>query len=173
MRTCELPSLSQTSSNSETAANHMLNLINLRLLLAQTLSTGGVQTATLFTPEGQLISFASEPPRSKDEVRVLVGLSSEIWQEARDQGMGMADSELGRILVVPAEQSRKTSVGHDEDDEPLLLLAVNAPGSVSWDLLEAKAQQVVQHLDKPVSELRGKLVNTFTSPVTSPRRPTR
>lgn len=72
----------------------MLNLTNLRLLLAQALSTGGVETAALLTPEGQLVSFAAEPPKSKDEVRVLVGLSSEIWQESRDQGLGMADSEV-------------------------------------------------------------------------------
>jgi hypothetical protein len=73
----------------------MLNLTNLRLLLAQALTQGGVQTAALFTPEGQLVSFASQPPRSKDEVRVLVGLSSEIWQESKDHGLGLAESEVG------------------------------------------------------------------------------
>ena len=72
----------------------MLNLTNLRLLLAQALSSSGVHTATLFTPEGELVSFASEPPRPKDEVRVLVGLSSERWQESREEGVGMADSEV-------------------------------------------------------------------------------
>lgn len=76
----------------------MLNLTNLRLLLAQALSTGGANTAALFTPEGQLVSFASEPPRPKDEVRVLVGLSSEIWQESRDDGAGMADSEVSDCM---------------------------------------------------------------------------
>lgn len=72
----------------------MLNLTNLRLLLAQALSSGGVHTAALFTPEGELVSFASEPARPKDEIRVLVGLSSEIWQESREEGVGMADSEV-------------------------------------------------------------------------------
>ncbi|KAI0094544.1 hypothetical protein BDY19DRAFT_26281 [Irpex rosettiformis] len=132
----------------------MLNLTNLRLLLAQALSTGGVHTATLLTPEGQLVSFASEPPRPKDEIRVLVGLSSEIWQESKEEGVGMADSELGRILVVPAEGSRRLQEENDDDNDPFLLLALNASSNVSWDLLEAKAHQVSQYLDKPVSNLR-------------------
>ncbi|KAI0348119.1 terpenoid synthase [Trametopsis cervina] len=119
----------------------MLNLTNLRLLLSQVLSVGGPHTAALFTPEGQLISFASEPQRSKDEIRVLVGLSGEVWQETRDQRIGMADSELGRILVAPIEQEHKTPQdGHDEEEEPLLLLALNAPTSTSWDLLETRVR---------------------------------
>lgn len=77
----------------------MLNLTNLRHLLLQVLTPGGIHTATLLTPEGQLVSFASDPPRSKDELRVIVGLSSEIWQETREQGIGMADSEVRGICI--------------------------------------------------------------------------
>ncbi|KDQ31299.1 hypothetical protein PLEOSDRAFT_166530 [Pleurotus ostreatus PC15] len=39
--------------------------------------------------------------RSKDDIRVLVGLGSELWGETKGAGLGMVDSELGRIVVVP------------------------------------------------------------------------
>jgi len=146
----------------------MLNLMNLRLLLSQVLSPSGVQTAALFTPEGQLVSYASDNPRSKDEIRVIIGLSSEIWQETRDQKIGMADSELGRLLVLPVDQAQKPQEGTEEEDEPLLLLALNAASNVSWDTIEGKARQVVQRLEKPVSELRGKLATSPISLANSP-----
>ena len=76
----------------------MLNLNNLRLLLSQVVASGNINIATLLTPEGQLVSFASNPPRSKDEVRVIVGLSSEIWQETKEQDVGMADSEVQELF---------------------------------------------------------------------------
>ncbi len=72
----------------------MLNLTNLRTLLLQVLSLPALHTAILFTPEGQLVSFASDSSRSKDEIRVVVGLSGEIWQETKEQGIGMVDSEV-------------------------------------------------------------------------------
>lgn len=77
----------------------MLNLPNLRSLLLQVLSLPTLHTAVLFTPEGHLVSYASDPSRSKDEVRVVIGLSGEIWQETREQGIGMVDCEVcARIL---------------------------------------------------------------------------
>ena len=69
------------------------------MLLSQALSPTGVHIATLFNPEGQLVSYASDPPRSKDEVRVLVGLGSEVWQETRDEGVGLVDSEVWSCVV--------------------------------------------------------------------------
>lgn len=75
----------------------MLNLNNIRKLLSQVLSPG-VRSAILFTPQGQLFSYASGPYTSKDEIRVIVGLSTEIWQETRGQGIGMVDSEVFLIL---------------------------------------------------------------------------
>ena len=36
----------------------------------------------------------ARPTRSKDDVRLVVGLSSEIWLEVADQGIGMVDSEV-------------------------------------------------------------------------------
>lgn len=72
----------------------MLNLSNLRKLLLQVLSLPLLHTAVLFTPEGQLVSYASDETRSKDEVRVVVGISTEIWKETKDQGIAMVDSEV-------------------------------------------------------------------------------
>lgn len=130
----------------------MLNLSNLRRLLLQVLSLPALHTAVLFTPEGHLVSFASDPSRSKDDVRVLVGVSSEIWRETREQGIAMVDSEvrlsaqlglfchlsspsqLGRLLVLPVEPPRKDTTPQDED--PVLLLAVNAEESVPWKEVE-------------------------------------
>lgn len=72
----------------------MLNLSNLRILLSQVTAPATLHTAVLFTPSGQLVSFASDPPRSKDEIRVIVGLGAEIWQETKEHGTGMVDSEV-------------------------------------------------------------------------------
>lgn len=76
----------------------MLNLSNLRKLLSQVLSPS-LHTAVLFTPEGQLVSYAASPYTSKDEVRVLVGLSGELWQESREDGMGQLDSEVFHLFL--------------------------------------------------------------------------
>jgi hypothetical protein len=72
----------------------MLVLSSLHNLLLQVLSLPTLHTAVLFTPEGQLVSYASDPSRPKDEIRVVVGISGEIWQETKQQGIGMVDSEV-------------------------------------------------------------------------------
>ena len=77
----------------------MLNLANLRSLLAQIISPFALHTAVLFTPEGQLVSFVADPPRSKDEIRVVVGLGGEIWQETKEHGIGMVDSEVTMFIL--------------------------------------------------------------------------
>lgn len=66
----------------------------LHSLLSKVLSPPHLHTAVLLTPTGDLVSAASSPARPKDEVRVLVGLSSEVWQETKEQGYGMVDSEV-------------------------------------------------------------------------------
>lgn len=71
----------------------MLNLNNLRNLLAQIISPS-LQIAVLFTPEGQLVSYAASAHITKDEVRVVVGLGGELWQESREEGLGQLDSEV-------------------------------------------------------------------------------
>jgi hypothetical protein len=72
----------------------MLVLATLHSLLSQVISSPGLHTAALLTPNGQLVSYACDSTRSKDDVRLVVGLSSEIWLEVSDQGIGMVDSEV-------------------------------------------------------------------------------
>lgn len=72
----------------------MLVLSTLHQLLSQILSAPHLHTAVLLTPSGELVSFASSFERPKDEIRVLVGLSGEIWRETRHHGFGMVDSEV-------------------------------------------------------------------------------
>lgn len=76
----------------------MLVLSALTKLLAQVLAPPGLHTAVLLTAEGDLVAFASVPPtRVKDDVRVLVGLASEIWAETR------ADAAAGDASMVDSE----------------------------------------------------------------------
>ena len=74
----------------------MLLLSSLHNLLQQVLSLPELHTAVLFTPEGQLVSYASHSSKPKDEIRVFVGVSGEVWQETKRHGMGMVDSEVCR-----------------------------------------------------------------------------
>lgn len=130
----------------------MLNLANLRTLLSRVLLPPELHTVALFTPEGELVCYASEPNRTKDHVRVLVGLSTETWQEERDQKVGMVECEvwlrlyfydveesltkpgqLGHVLVLPIEGAKKA-----EDDDPLMLLALNSDKSIPFSVLETK-----------------------------------
>ena len=77
----------------------MLMLSMLHSLLSQVLSPPNIHTALLFTPPGELVSVASQPTRSKDDIVVLVGVSAEVWQETREQGFGMVDSEVCTLLI--------------------------------------------------------------------------
>ncbi|KAG7099829.1 hypothetical protein E1B28_001637 [Marasmius oreades] len=89
----------------------MLVLSTLHTLLSQVITPStGLHTAILSTPAGQLVCYASDAGRPKDEIRVIVGLSGEVWQETLSLGSedirsktGMVSSELGRILVLPVD----------------------------------------------------------------------
>ena len=70
----------------------------LHSLLSQVLAPPHLHTAILFTTSGELVSASSEPVRPKDEIRIIVGLSGEVWQETREQGYGMVDSEVRSVL---------------------------------------------------------------------------
>lgn len=76
----------------------MLVLSTLHNLLSQVLCLPYLHTAVLLTPTGQLVSVASDPRRPKDEIRVVVGLAMEVWQETREQDFGMVDSEVTGAL---------------------------------------------------------------------------
>lgn len=135
----------------------MLHLANLRNLLSQVLALPELHTAVLFTPEGQLVSYAADPYKPKDHVRVLVGLSGEIWQETKEHGIGMADSELGRLLIMPIERIDESTLNGAEEHDPVMLLTLNADNSVSWEELEIKATELARHLGKPLLEMGGRL----------------
>jgi hypothetical protein len=72
----------------------MLVLSTLRKYLSVVLSPPTVHTAALFTPPGQLVASTSTTSKSKDEIRVLVGLSMEVWEQGRAEDMGMAECEV-------------------------------------------------------------------------------
>lgn len=143
----------------------MLVLSTLHRLLSQVLSHPHLHTAVLFTPAGELVSVASSSERPKDDIRVLVGLSGEIWRETKENGYGMAESEvivpifghwdtllmrgvelqLGRITVVPVEDDAEDHAlpqhVYAPDVQPLLLIALNGTENVEWSELRSKVCQ--------------------------------
>jgi len=136
----------------------MLVLSTLHQLLSQILSRPHLHTAVLLTPSGELVSFASSFERPKDEIRVLVGLSGEIWRETRHHGFGMVDSELGRIVVVPVGEAIDPPVSPQwtraNDPQPVLLVALNATDSVDWGELHTRSKTLANLLAKPLAKYR-------------------
>ncbi|KAF9225318.1 hypothetical protein BS17DRAFT_765902 [Gyrodon lividus] len=106
---------------------------------------------------GEEIHIHPARPRSKDEIRIVAGLSAEVWAETRgDEAEGMAESELGRILVLAVEEQKKTS-GEEagEAHDPLLLLALNGTLEADWGVMSAKAQKLAAFLAPSVNKHRG------------------
>ncbi|KAI5120792.1 hypothetical protein M0805_002419 [Coniferiporia weirii] len=130
----------------------MLVLSSLNKLLAQVLAPPALHTAVLLTSSGALVSFATSGARPKDDVRVLVGLASEIWAETREYGEGMVDSELGRIVVLPIESLQESR----PSTEPVLLIALNATDDIEWGELMRKGQNLASHLARPLQQLQEK-----------------
>jgi hypothetical protein len=102
-------------------------------------------------------SGSSQRQRSKDEIWILAGLSAEVWAETRsedgvEKGMGMAESELGRIVVVPVDDASPES---QDEREPLLLLAVNGGAEADWKTMCAKAKKLGAYLAPSVNKHRG------------------
>lgn len=87
---------------SELSDFRMLILSRLHNLLSQVLSPPHLHTAILFTPAGELVSVATEPTRSRDEIRILVAVAGEVWQETREQGYGMVESDVGYFTLLSA-----------------------------------------------------------------------
>ncbi len=124
----------------------MLVLSNIHSLLTQVLEVPRLHTAAVFTPAGQLVCYVCDPIRPKDEVLLIVGLGEEVWH-----GSGVMESEvcrgsslitrcflsspkLGRIVVTPVEDVER----QDEDEEPLMLVALNATRDIAWADLQSK-----------------------------------
>lgn len=87
-------SIVESALSPQPRTNMVLVLSTLHQLLAQLLALPELHTAILLTPEGQLISVASDISRSKDQARIVAGVSGEVWQETREQGHGMVESEV-------------------------------------------------------------------------------
>ncbi|KAJ7750188.1 hypothetical protein B0H16DRAFT_1549772 [Mycena metata] len=157
----------------------MLVLSRLQDSLRKILSPPGLHTAVLLTPSGQLVSFASYESRCKDEIRVIAGLSGEVWQETQEQGSGMVDSELGRIVVLPVDEAPELlPMPLPDDYQPLMLLVLNSTDAVEWDDLQTKGKALASQIAKPLSKFRQHLVvhkpppllHGGSSAVTSPAR---
>lgn len=136
----------------------MLVLSSLNKLLGQVLSPPGIHTAVLFTTNGELVSFASSnPDYSKDDVLVLVGLGTEIWNETREDGEGMVDIEevrgytecqgracnsyvsyvqIGRVIVYPIA----SDTSQLQLPEPLVLVALNGNDKVEVGHMQLKVK---------------------------------
>ncbi|KAN0100205.1 hypothetical protein V8E55_000189 [Tylopilus felleus] len=189
----------------------MLVLPTLHTYLSQLLLPPSIHTALLFTPEGALVSYASQtstvttftdgshsspsssllvpgagmppsspssvkssgsssastphdskpgsvasietrvaaPQRAKDDIRMVAGLGAEVWAETREEGEGMIESELGRMLVLAVEDGGVPGV---EGTEPLLLLAVNGTLEADWDTMRVKACTQAGDVSRAVCE---------------------
>ncbi|EAU92274.1 hypothetical protein CC1G_00493 [Coprinopsis cinerea okayama7 len=150
----------------------MLVLSKLHNILSQILAFPELHTAVLLTVSGELVSYAAEPTRSKDDIRVIAGLASEIWHETKEQGHGMVDSEkFGRIVVVPVDDEEGQEQDAEEEDEdgvverqPLMLLALNGYESLDFDELHERGTVFAKHLAKPLSRFRPFLKVKATPP---------
>ncbi|KAJ7606795.1 hypothetical protein FB45DRAFT_982211 [Roridomyces roridus] len=158
----------------------MLVLSRLQNSLSQILEPPELHTAVLLSPSGQLISFVSYPSRSKDEIRVIAGLSGEVWQETQHTGPGMVEGEMGRIVVLPIDEPLETRPGPPplpEDYQPLMLLVLNATPNVDWETLEVKGTELASKIAIPLAKLREHLTVRKPPPMpvpsamTSPVRP--
>ncbi|CAA7264766.1 unnamed protein product [Cyclocybe aegerita] len=158
------PSLAAPPPSGDTLALTMLMLPTLHNLLSQVLAPPFLHTAVLLTPAGELVSAASEPSRPKDDIRIIVGLSGEVWQETREQGYGMVDSELGRIIVLPVDEfSSGPEQPFSDEHQPLMLLALNATDAVEWEELDNKGKTLAGHIAKPLSKFRELIVSSKPS----------
>ncbi|KAF8510424.1 hypothetical protein BU17DRAFT_98142 [Hysterangium stoloniferum] len=150
----------------------MLSLPTLRNVLASVTSPPRLHTAILFTPSGNIIAQATN--NSKDNIRILVGVASEIWLEVGSQGIGMVEGELGKIIVLPLYRnsrtsgpartgrshfrSTSTSMPANGPNEPPLLVALNATDEVDWAELQIKARGIVSHLAEPLAAFGDRLL---------------
>ncbi|KAJ7269303.1 hypothetical protein B0H12DRAFT_1009438 [Mycena haematopus] len=152
----------------------MLVLSRLQASLAQILSPPGLHTAVLLTPAGQLVSYASRAGRTKDEIRVIAGLSGEVWQETWREGETEDANQLGRIVVLPVDEPLEMPTPLPEDYQPLMLLVLNATDGVEWEELQAKGKALAAQIAKPLSKFRQHLAvrkpPPLPSAVTSPAR---
>lgn len=122
----------------------------------------------LLTVSGELVSYVAQPARCKDDIRVIAGLASEVWQETRDHGSGMVDSEYGRVVVVPVDNEGDSPVNSDGEDEyqPLMLLAVNALDTMDWEDIQERGAACARLIARPLGRFRHFLTTSKSTPPT-------
>ena len=94
----------------------MLVLSTLSGLLSQLVSPS-LHTAILLTPQGHLVAYACNPSPAEERVRIVVGLSSEVWREGID---GDEDEEAPYSETSPRTESG--SLGESAGDDEVGLL---------------------------------------------------
>ncbi|KAI0035136.1 isoprenoid synthase domain-containing protein [Vararia minispora EC-137] len=152
----------------------MLVLSTLHKLLSQALSSD-LPTAALLTPSGQLVACAYSHDRTKDDVRVVVGLAGEVWAEVRD--VAAAESELGRIVVVPVQDTVPANGttapprGEGEAEQPLMLVVLCATDAIEWDDLEAKSYSILATNRHALDATSQRPLRSDTVLTTPPPRP--
>ncbi|KAF9270804.1 hypothetical protein L218DRAFT_849557 [Marasmius fiardii PR-910] len=152
----------------------MLVLSTLHTLLSQIITPStGLHTAILSTPAGHLVCYASDRGRPKDEVRVIVGLSGEVWQETLCVDSGDEKSRTGMVsseVTTTTRNGSADSKGQNQEYMPLMLLTLNSSEEVEWEELELKGKALASHIAKPLSKYREHLqqLSTPTTVVKTP-----
>ncbi|KIK70498.1 hypothetical protein GYMLUDRAFT_253872 [Collybiopsis luxurians FD-317 M1] len=128
----------------------MLKLSTLHTYLSQVLDLPDLHTAILLTPAGQLISYASDPSHSKEDVRLVVGLGAGSFLEVEEQGFATLEVKgkphLGHIYVLAVNES--------ENEPPLMLLVLNYRNNYDESVVQLKAKALAAHLAKSLSKFR-------------------
>ncbi|KAJ3815598.1 isoprenoid synthase domain-containing protein [Lentinula aff. lateritia] len=117
----------------------MLKLSTLHTYLNQVLDLPDLHTAILLTPTGQLISYASDPSRSKEDVRSVVGLSGDSFLEVEEQGFATFEIKgkphLGSIYVLAVNEAQDET---QDGWQPLMLLALNFSNGYDQEVVRLK-----------------------------------
>ncbi|KAH7105164.1 hypothetical protein BKA62DRAFT_669425 [Auriculariales sp. MPI-PUGE-AT-0066] len=149
----------------------MIVLPTLRKMLEASLAgtASEAQTIALFTPPGALIAWASraqsspsDPLRafSRDDVRMVVGLAVDYWTQecgpvSEERTLMLECENLGRLVVVPVYADNQT----DEDEWPVMLLAVHGPADADFDQLAAVANGPAEDLAGPLASYPRDILN--------------
>ncbi|KAE9409233.1 hypothetical protein BT96DRAFT_872628 [Gymnopus androsaceus JB14] len=134
----------------------MLKLSSLHTFLSRVLDPPDLHTAILLTPAGELISYASDPSRSKEDVRIAVGISGDHFTQVEEHGFAELDStKVGQIYVLPVEDEKDTPV---EGWQPLMLIALNFTKDIDEQVVHLKAKALAAHLSKSLSRYREYLI---------------
>ncbi|KAF8831914.1 hypothetical protein HHX47_DHR1000896 [Lentinula edodes] len=121
----------------------MLKLSTLHTYLNQVLDLPDLHTAILLTPTGQLISYASDPSRSKEDVRSVVGLSGDSFLEVEEQGFATFEIKgkphLGSIYVLAVNEAQDET---QDGWQPLMLLALNFSNGYDQEAVRLKSPAI-------------------------------